>query len=70
MKSADLQRRRNRLAIGRGWEIVETQESGSHLKVRLNGRTTVIAMHRTDMPPGTFRKVLKDLDLTMEDLEV
>ncbi len=67
---ADLLRRLNRLASRRGWEIVETQGSGSHLKVRLNGKTTVIAMHRTDMPSLTFRKVLKDLGLTVEDLEV
>jgi len=70
MTSADLLRRLNRLATRRGWAIVETQGSGSHLKVRLNGKTTVIAMHRTVMPPGTFRKVLKDLGLTVEDMEV
>jgi predicted RNA binding protein YcfA (HicA-like mRNA interferase family) len=70
MKSADLRRRLNRLATRRGWEIIETLGSGSHLKVRLNGKTTVIAMHRSDMPPGTFRKVLRDLGLTVEDLEV
>ena len=38
--------------------------------MRLNGRTTVIAMHAGDMPPGTFRKVRKDLSLTEADLEV
>jgi predicted RNA binding protein YcfA (HicA-like mRNA interferase family) len=70
MRPVDLLRRINRLATRRGWGIVETQGAGSHLKVRLNGKTTVIAMHRTDMPPGTFRKVLKDLGLTEEDLEV
>ncbi len=70
MKSADLLRRLNRLATKRGWEIVETRAAGSHLKVRLNGRTTVIAMHAADMPLGTFRKILKDLGLTTGDLEV
>lgn len=70
MTPADLRRRLNRLATKRGWEIVEAQGSGSHLKVRLNGKLTIIAMHRTEMPSGTFRKVLKDLDLTMKDLEV
>jgi predicted RNA binding protein YcfA (HicA-like mRNA interferase family) len=69
-KSADLLRRLNRLATRHGWKIVEARGSGSHLKPRLNGKTTVIAMHRTDMPTGTFRKVLKDLGLTVEDLEV
>jgi predicted RNA binding protein YcfA (HicA-like mRNA interferase family) len=70
MKAADLLRRLRRLATRRGWEFVETQGAGSHLKVRLRGRTTVIAMHRADMPGGTYRKVLKDLDLTENDLEV
>jgi predicted RNA binding protein YcfA (HicA-like mRNA interferase family) len=70
MKAADLLRRLHRLATTRGWEIVETQGAGSHLKIRLNGRTTVIAMHRADMPGGTFRKVLRDLGLTEKDLEV
>jgi predicted RNA binding protein YcfA (HicA-like mRNA interferase family) len=70
VKSAGLLRRPNRLATRRGWDIIETRGAGSHLKVRLNGKTTVIAMHRTDMPSGTFRKILKDLSLTVEDLEV
>ena len=70
MKSTDLVRRLNRLATGRGWEIVETRSPGSHLKLRLNGKTTVIPMHRGDMPTGTFRKILKDLSLTTDDLEV
>jgi predicted RNA binding protein YcfA (HicA-like mRNA interferase family) len=70
MKAADLLGRLNRLATKRGWDIVETQGGGSHLKLRLNGRTTVIAMHPGDMPPGTLHKVLKDLGLTTGDLEV
>jgi predicted RNA binding protein YcfA (HicA-like mRNA interferase family) len=70
VKSADLLRRLSRLATKRGQEIMETQGSGSHLKVRLNSKTTVIATHRTDLPTGTFRKVLKDLGLTTEDLEL
>jgi predicted RNA binding protein YcfA (HicA-like mRNA interferase family) len=70
MKAPDLLRRLNRLATRRGWEIVEAQGAGSHLKLRLNGRTTVIAMHSGDLPPGTLRKILKDLALTNGDLEV
>ena len=70
MKAADLLRRLHRLATKRGWELVETQGAGSHLKLRLNRRTTVIAMHPGDMPPGTLRKVLKDLGLSVADLEV
>lgn len=70
MKSSDLLRRLRRLATRRGWALLETQGAGSHLKLRLNDKTTIIAMHRDDMPTGTFRKILKDLDLTDRDLEV
>jgi len=70
MKATDLRRRLNRLATRRGWDIAETQAAGSPLKVKLNGQTTVIPMHRADLPMGTFRKILKDLDLTTSDLEV
>ena len=38
--------------------------------LRLNGRSTIVARHAGDMPPGTFRKVLRDLGLTDRDLEV
>jgi predicted RNA binding protein YcfA (HicA-like mRNA interferase family) len=69
-KAADLLRRLRRLATGRGWEISERQAAGSHLNVRLHGRTTVIAMHRGDIPTGTYRKILKDLGLAEADLEV
>jgi len=50
--------------------LVETKGAGSHLKVRCNGTTTVIAMHRTELPEGTFRKMLKDLGLGEKHLEV
>ena len=70
IKPAELLRRLNRLATKRGWDIVETNTAGSHVKLRLNGKTTVIAMHRDDLPTGTFRKILKDLGLTERDLEV
>jgi predicted RNA binding protein YcfA (HicA-like mRNA interferase family) len=70
VKSTDLLRRLRRLATRRGWDIAESQGAGSHLKIRMNGKTTIIAMHRTDMPSGTFRKVLKDLNLTEKDLEI
>lgn len=70
MTPAALLRRLNRLATKRGWEIRERQARGSHLMVWLNGRSTVIARHPGDMPPGTLRKVLRDLQLTERDLEV
>jgi predicted RNA binding protein YcfA (HicA-like mRNA interferase family) len=70
MRSAELLRRLRRLATKRGWELTEREAQGSHLMVRLNGRSTIIARHAGDMPTGTFRKVMRDLGLTDRDLEV
>lgn len=69
MKSTDLLRRLNRLATRRGWDI-EISEGGSHTKVLLNGRGTVVPRHATDLPKGTFRAILKQLGLVQTDLEV
>jgi len=68
VKPAERLRRLRRLATRRGLAI-EISEGGSHTKVRLGGRTTVVGRHPGDMPPGTFRKVLKDVGLTPGDLE-
>jgi predicted RNA binding protein YcfA (HicA-like mRNA interferase family) len=70
MGANDLIGRIRRLANRRGWQIEEAPGKGSHLKVRLNGRRTVIPCHRGDIPPGTLRQIKKDLDLTDADLEV
>jgi mRNA interferase HicA len=42
---------------------------GSHLKVRLHGRRTVLPMHSHDIPTGTLHAILKDIGLTKADLE-
>jgi predicted RNA binding protein YcfA (HicA-like mRNA interferase family) len=70
MRPAELLRRLRRLATKRGWELTEREAKGSHLVLWLNGRSTVVARHAGDMPPGTYRKVMRDLDLTERDLEV
>jgi len=69
VKPADLLRRLRRLATKRGW-MIEVSEGGNHTKVRLDGRTTVVARHPVDLRPGTLRKVLKDLGLAETDLEI
>ena len=68
MKSNDLLRRIRRLANRRGWSL-EISEGGSHTKVRLQGRSSVVSRHAVDLPPGTLRAVLKQLGLTLSDLE-
>lgn len=45
----------------------EVRQTGSHLFLRHpDGRMTFIAMHRGDIPLGTFRKILKQAGLTEE----
>ena len=70
MGAEDLLGRLRRLARSRGWAMEEKPGKGSHWKVWLNGRRTVIPLHRGDLAPGTFRQVKKDLGLTDPDLEV
>jgi antitoxin HicB len=40
------------------------EAKGSHLKLRHGSGRTVIPMHRGDLPPGTFRGILRQLGLT------
>ncbi len=60
-----LRRRANKLSV----QHEEIEAAGSHLKIRHDGHTTIIPMHRTDLPPGTLRGILKHLTLTKQDLE-
>ncbi len=69
MRSTDLLRRLGRRATRLGVEHTETAGKGGHLKVRHDGRATVVPMHRGDLPTGTFRAILKQLGLTERDLE-
>lgn len=69
MRADDLRRRSARLARRRGWEFRERPGRGSHVVVVLNGRQSAIPMHRGDMPPGTYRGILKALGITPADVE-
>jgi mRNA interferase HicA len=68
MKSNELLRRLRRLATRRGWAF-EIKEGGAHTKIRLNGLVSMLPRHATDLPAGTFRAILKQLDLAVDDLE-
>ncbi len=49
--------------------FTEKRQSGSHVIMRHpDGRQTYIAMHPGDMPVGTFRKILKQAQLSEEEL--
>jgi predicted RNA binding protein YcfA (HicA-like mRNA interferase family) len=61
-------RRLRRFARRRGMELSEEPGEGSHRKVRLGERRTVMPMHKRDLPIGTWRAILKQLGLTPDDL--
>ena len=46
--------------------FVEVRQSGSHKVLRHpDGRQTYVSMHPGTLPTGTFRKILKQADLTL-----
>lgn len=48
----------------------EVRQSGSHKVLRHpDGRQTYVAMHPGDLPEGTFRKILKQAGLSMEEFK-
>jgi hypothetical protein len=61
-------RRLRRFARRRELDLVEESGEGSHRKIRLGSRRTVVPMHKRDLPTGTWRAILKQLELTPEDL--
>lgn len=52
-----------------GFEI--RRQSGSHIILRHpDGRQTYIAMHTKDIPIGTFRKILKQANITEKEFKL
>ena len=50
--------------------FVIKRQSGSHIIIRhQDGRQSYIAMHTKDIPEGTFRKILKQANITLEDFK-
>lgn len=48
----------------------EVRQTGSHLFLRhSDGRLTFVAIHRGDVPLGTFRKILKQARVTQEEFD-
>jgi predicted RNA binding protein YcfA (HicA-like mRNA interferase family) len=48
----------------------EVRQTGSHLFLRHpDGRLTFVAVHRGDIPLGTLRKILKQANLTEDQLK-
>lgn len=60
--------RRLIVALRRQGFFIERQR-GSHIVLRHNdGRITVITNHPRDLPPGTLKGILSDIDITVEEL--
>lgn len=50
--------------------FVIKRQSGSHIIIRHpDGRQSYIAMHTKDIPEGTFRKILKQFNITIEEFK-
>lgn len=69
MRAADLVRAIERYARREGLECEVKQGKGSHRKIVLGRRRSVIPMHGGDLPTGTYRAILKQLGVADEDLE-
>jgi mRNA interferase HicA len=68
MKPAELLRRLRRVAARRGVAI-EISEGSNHTKVEFGGRRTVVGRHPGDLKTGTLHGILKQLGLTVGDIE-
>ena len=43
------------------------RQRGSHcILENANGRYTVVPLHTKDIPPGTLRGILRDIDISLE----
>ena len=50
--------------------FVIKRQSGSHIILRhSDGRQTYVAMHSRDIPTGTFKKILKQAEITEEEFK-
>jgi len=50
--------------------FIEKRQSGSHKILRHpDGRQTYVAMHTADIPEGTFKKILKQANLSLEQFK-
>jgi len=69
MKPLDLLRILRRRATRLHLEHSERPAKGGHVLVRHGGRTATVAMHRQELPGGTWRAIQRQLGITEQDLE-
>ena len=54
------------MAEEQGAKFDSSRGKGSHIYVTLNGKSTVMPTHRTEMPTGTVENIKKQLGLKGE----
>lgn len=71
MKGSDLIRRLRKLAHRRGllMELRAERGKGSHATLRLGDRLTIIRNPKDELKTGTLHAMLKQLGLTLRDLD-
>lgn len=71
MKGGELLRHLRRLAHARGWTFDWRPDlgKGSHGRLLMNGRRTIIPDLKAELKTGTLQGILKNLDLDKNDLE-
>jgi predicted RNA binding protein YcfA (HicA-like mRNA interferase family) len=46
------------------------RQKGSHAIFRISdGRVVVVQMNKKQIPPGTFSKILRDIDISQDEFE-
>ena len=68
MKSAELLRKLSKLARTRNLLFESAPGKGSHRKVKLGERMTIVPVHNAELKTGTLKAILKDLAIREEEL--
>ena len=68
MKSAELMRKLSKAAKARGIHFTAVPGNGSHFKITLGDRCTIIPHHNKELGHGLLRAILRDLGLREDDL--
>jgi predicted RNA binding protein YcfA (HicA-like mRNA interferase family) len=70
MRAGELLRLLRRLAHRRGWSYDWRPDlgKGSHGRLIINGRRTIVLYLKAELKTGTLRAILRDLEIAAEDL--
>jgi len=70
MRAGELLRLLRRLAVQRGWSYDWRPDlgKGSHGRLMIKGRRTIVPYLKAELRTGTLRAILEDLEIAAEDL--